>query len=80
MSYMISECGLFTENSDIVSDCLWTLSYMADTNDDVVIDSIAQSDLLAKLCEWLGDREFTIFVPALRAIGNILTTNDHRII
>lgn len=27
----IANAGIFTEDTDIISDALWTLSYMADT-------------------------------------------------
>jgi hypothetical protein len=31
MSFKVAKAGIFTEDLDITSDCLWTLSYMADT-------------------------------------------------
>jgi hypothetical protein len=53
---------------------------MADTPDDTIIDFVSQHDTLAKLIENVGSSELTIFVPALRAVGNIMTTNDPSII
>lgn len=37
----VTRAGIFTEDPDIQSDCLWTLSYLLDTNDDNQIDFIA---------------------------------------
>lgn len=79
-SFQIAKIGLFTEDSDIVSDCLWTLSYIADTQDDELLDMVGQPDILTQLVTSLGDKELSIFVPALRAVGNILTTNDPAVV
>lgn len=72
--------GLFTEDADIISDCLWAINYMADTDNDILIGQIAGGEVLPKIIQSCGDKDFSIFVPALRALGNILTTNDHTIV
>jgi importin subunit alpha-1 len=52
---------------------------MADTEDDMIIAEIASGEILPKIIMCVGEKDFSIFVPALRALGNILTTNDHDI-
>lgn len=71
---------MFTEDSDIISDCLWTISYIADTSDDEIIDYVSQGDTIARLIDQLSATDITLYVPALRSVGNILTTNDQRVI
>ena len=34
---LIATTGLFTEDNDIISDCLWAINYMADTDDDLLL-------------------------------------------
>lgn len=41
MSLDVVNAGLFTDDVDIESDCLWAMSYMSDTTDDDLIDKIA---------------------------------------
>jgi len=77
---LVARAGLFTEDPEIVSDSLWAFSYMADTDDDSIIAMVASGENLPKIIENVGAKDFQLFVPALRAIGNILTTNDEEII
>lgn len=42
----VARAGLFTEDSDINSDCIWTVTYITDTNNDAIIDYVAQPDLI----------------------------------
>ena len=53
---------------------------MADTDDDMLLGEIASGEILPKVIQCVGEKDFSIFVPALRALGNILTTNDHEIV
>ena len=80
MSVKVAKVGLFTDDSDIISDCLWTLSYILDTNDDSIIAYVADSEVIVKICEYLGSKESPVYIPAIRAMGNILTTNDGSIV
>lgn len=41
-SIEISESGLFLDDTDVISDALWTLSYLSDTQKDDIIDRIAR--------------------------------------
>ena len=49
-----ARAGLFTEDTQIISDCLWTLSYITNTNSDELLDHIAQNDLIIRVCECLA--------------------------
>ena len=62
-----------------MSDCMWALSYMAD-GEDIHIGMVSAGEVLPKVIECLGMKEYNIFVPSLRTLGNILTTNDPDII
>lgn len=46
LSFQIAKVGLFTEDEDIISDCLWTISYIADTPEDAILDMVGQPDIL----------------------------------
>jgi len=35
---------------------------------------------VARICHCLSEKDITIYVPALRTIGNILTSNDHNVV
>ena len=71
-----ARAGVFSEDEDIVSDCLWTLSYLLDTNDDAQIDFIAQQDLVSKIVDCMGSKTLSVYIPALRVMGNILSASD----
>lgn len=72
----VARAGVFTEDAQIMSDCLWTLSYITNTNSDQLLDHIAQNDLLIRICECLASSDLSVYVPALRVMGNILSTSD----
>ena len=76
----VARAGVFTEDPQIMSDCLWTLSYITTTNDDELLDHISQNDMIIRLCECLASTDLSIYVPALRVVGNILSTNDPQIV
>lgn len=80
MIVTVARAGLFSEDSDIISDCLWTISYVADTPDDNLIDYIATNETVIKIIESLGSTDMSHFVPGLRCIGNILTASDPSIV
>jgi hypothetical protein len=76
----IATAGLFTDDIEIQSDSLWAINYMADTDDDLQLTQIAEGETLPKVIACVGEKDFNIFVPALRCLGNILTTNNHEIV
>ena len=53
---------------------------MADTHSEEIIAKVATDANVARICNMLTEKDFHLFVPALRANGNILTTNDSGII
>lgn len=53
---------------------------MSDTQDDDLIDKIASPENIGRIIHDLGEKDIHIFVPALRSIGNILTSNDAKVI
>lgn len=53
---------------------------MADTDEDAILGMIAAGETLPKVIESVGSKDFTHFIPAMRCLGNILTTNDADII
>lgn len=46
----IANAGLFCDDADINSDALWTLSYMADTKTDALINDIASDEVVGRVC------------------------------
>ena len=75
----IAQAGVYVEEDEIVSDSLWTLSYILDTEEDTLIESVATTELIAQICQCLISKDLTVYVPGLRCIGNILTSNDERV-
>ena len=59
---------------------------MVETDDESAIRFVAyygsdsDKSVLEKLCELLKREEPEVFVPALRAVGNLLTSNNHEVI
>lgn len=46
LSYEVVKGGIYVMDEEIVSDCLWTLSYIAETDSDEILEYIAQSEIL----------------------------------
>lgn len=44
--FKVARAGVMIEDPDILNDCLWCLSYLADVNDDSQIAEIAHDDVL----------------------------------
>jgi hypothetical protein len=77
----IFQSGLFTETLQIVTDCLWGLSYLSNTQDDKLITSIASGEVLPKVISNLDvNNELCLSVPAIRTIANISTCDDNFVI
>jgi len=49
--FHVAKAGIFTEDTDIISDSLWTISYLADTHDDKLIDYFSSEDVIVKIVE-----------------------------
>lgn len=80
LCFAILHKGIFVDKSEIFSDCLWSFSWLAETDDDRQIEFIAQTDILHEVCSALGQDELFVFVPALKAIGSVFSANDPSII
>lgn len=76
----IASSGVFVDDSDIMSDCLWALNYIADTDDEALLESLASSEIMPRVISCIGDKEHKVFVPSLRCLGNILTSDDSQIV
>lgn len=76
----MAKAGLSTEDTDIISDSLWAIGYLSDTPYEETIDAISQSEVLMRIIDKLGASDLSLFVPAVRCVGNILTASDPSIV
>jgi hypothetical protein len=65
---------LQVQDNDTLVDCCWALAYMSTEND--VIGEIVQAGIVTHLVPLLGNPGVSVQVPALRAVGNIVTGAD----
>ena len=79
-SVQIASEGLFVLDDKVKSDCLWILSQVLISEDESIIQLVSSPDILYQLCEAIASEDHTLFVPAVKAMGVILSTNDHNII
>jgi importin subunit alpha-1 len=70
LAYLIS-----MEDKDVVSDALWGLCYLTES-DESNIDALLADGVLARCVELLGHAELTVMMPALRVIGNIISGSE----
>lgn len=66
---------VYSEDSDIVTDACWGLSYLTDGSNDK-IQKVLETGVARRLCELLMNPNTTLQTPALRSIGNIVTGDD----
>jgi hypothetical protein len=78
--FKVARAAVMIEDPDILNDSLWCLSYLADVKEDSEISEIAHDDVLQRVIECLQASDVSLFVPALRCIGNFMTTNESSII
>jgi|Transcript_67679 hypothetical protein len=76
-SLIISELSklIFSEDSDILTDVCWALSYISDGS-SVIIQGIINSGMLNRITELLMHKDTRVQTPALRTVGNIVTGDD----
>ena len=65
-----------TDNTEILNDICWTLSYITDEGGDERILVFLECNMVPRLCQLLRHSDMIIAVPALRTLGNILTARD----
>lgn len=76
----IARTGIFTTDNTVISDCLWTISYLVEEENEEVINEVAQADVIHQICEALTADDMNFTVPALKAIGSIMTSNNQDVI
>ena len=65
------------EDSEVVVDALWALSYISDGSNDR-IQAVIESGACKKLVDLLNSSSPTIQTPALRTVGNLVTGDDRQ--
>jgi len=63
---------IYCADSDVQTDALWALSYIASGNSDS-IDHVLNAQALPKVMELLAAQDSSTLNPALRTVGNICT-------
>lgn len=72
----IARTGLI-EDMDSVSQALWTMAYLSDTPDENVISLIFNNGaIISDLVKYLTANQPMIFIPALRALANLMTSDQ----
>lgn len=66
---------IFSEDSEILIDVCWALSYISDGS-TTIIQGIINSGMLNRITELLMHMDTRVQTPALRTIGNIVTGDD----
>ena len=82
--FNVVRAGLFTLDDNVISDCLWTIEKITSDNfnqmEEKTIEKVAQCDVLHQICEHLLSDDTALFVPALKALGNITAANDKSVV
>ena len=66
---------LYQQDPDVLRHSCWTAAFLAD-GPNSRIQKIVDGGLVGRLVELMMHHERTVVVPALRAVGNILTGDD----
>jgi len=66
---------LNSEDTEILVDCCWALSYLSD-GDNERVEAVVQSNVVPRLVQLLSHASPTVVTPALRTIGNIVSGSD----
>lgn len=61
-----------------LADAAWAISYITDEDGDR-IQAVIENGCVPTLVKLLGHTEYSIIVPALRSVGNIVTGSDTQV-
>ena len=67
-----------TSDIEILANCAWALTYLADSTEVDIDAIIAPQGLVRRLLELLYHQERKIVVPALRTVGSIVSGNEQQ--
>ena len=74
---MLASYGLHIDIDEVKSDSLWTLYYASENSDENLEYLVFQNEIMVKVIDMLKDKIYEVFVPAIRVIGNVLSSHDH---
>eukprot|EP01104_Vermistella_antarctica_P000612 TRINITY_DN10763_c0_g1_i1.p1 TRINITY_DN10763_c0_g1~~TRINITY_DN10763_c0_g1_i1.p1 ORF type:complete len:565 (+),score=131.28 TRINITY_DN10763_c0_g1_i1:79-1695(+) len=63
------------EDTEIITDALWALSYLSDGENEK-IDDVLATGIAPRLVSLVGHKAVKVITPALRTFGNIVTGTD----
>lgn len=68
---------IYSTDEEVITDACWALSYLSDGTNDK-IQAVIDSGVCPRLVELLQHPSPSVIVPALRAVGNIVTGDDNQ--